>query len=199
MPAIAKAVAQARATTVLRTYWLASALIGGALLLSAVIGASVVEFTPLNIEQFSKAVLPLVISAAILERLIEVFVAPWRDAGRINLENEVRARQAAGQDATTAQQKLTAWKAESQKIAFLAATFIGLLAAAVGFRALEGLADPAAIATYSQLQTAAFRSFDVVVTAGLLAGGADVVHKFISAITNFMEAGARLAKTRAQP
>jgi hypothetical protein len=197
MPAIAKAVPQVRATAVLRSYWLASALIGGALLLSAVIGASVIEFTPLSIEQFSKALLPLAVISLILERVIEVFVAPWRDARKTNLENEIRAREAAGQDSSAAQEALTAWRAESQKIAFLAATFVGLLAAAVGFRALEGLADPAAVATYSQFQLAAFRSFDVVVTAGLLAGGADFVHRFVSAITNFMDTGSRAAKTRA--
>jgi hypothetical protein len=146
---------------------------------------------PTNVVTFMA---PLLLTAAFIERGVEIFVSPLRDAGAAALRNQLTAAQAlAVPDANAvaaAQEKLAEYCGTTQQYAFSGAFLLGLVAAFVGVRSL-GVFLPAMVpATIGKGQVGAFTVFDVVLTAALLAGGADGLHAPINAFTSFFSTAA---------
>jgi hypothetical protein len=149
---------------------------------------------------------PLILTAGFIERSVEVLISPWRDSEASRHATAIAAAKAAPEPDDTAKvQKVQAIAAATdalniytgvtQHYAFITGLTLGLIASLAGVSAftpflangkdaLNGL--PAA-------QHALFAGFDIVLTAALLAGGADGLHSVISAFTSFFGATAQRA------
>jgi hypothetical protein len=137
---------------------------------------------------------PLVMVALFVERAVEVVMSAWRAEESQHLEAEMRAAQqeaAAGSprpDFAALQSRMITYKATSQRLSFLVSFVISLVVAMSGVRAMEMLVVPESIKHFgSAAQTTLFVWTDVFLTATLLAGGADGLHKIVSAFTSFLD------------
>jgi hypothetical protein len=168
-----------------------------------VAAAAVFKFAPMAIKfgGFSSATLaqqltPLFLVSLLIERSLEVFITTWREPKAVILQRNVdKANQLRPDDPNkvsavhTAQDVLTIYKSETQQIAMPAALVLGILISALGIRCLGNLVDPAAMDSMRkdhELQLTWFNFADVLLTGSLVGGGSDVVHSFITALTNFM-------------
>ena len=85
-----------------------------------------------------------------------------------------------------AEDKLTRYKSETSRAAFLVGITAGILVAIVGVRVLHPLID--ADSRLDGLQGVAFDSLDILITGGLLGGGSEGIHKAVSVVTDFLDA-----------
>lgn len=76
--------------------------------------------------------------------------------------------------------------------------FLGILVSALGFRTLQPLLDPSAVAELSRFHATFLRTTDVMLTGGLIGGGSDGIHKVIQAFVDFMESTSKRTKAAAQ-
>lgn len=150
---------------------------------------------------------PVLLTAACIERAVEVLVSPWRDAGAGQLAVDLKtaqlvatqlvATQDAGQNQNAvvthseAAKALHAYRGDTQQLAFLVSLILGLLASVAGIRVLDPFLAPGALNGLSWGQSILFASFDVILTATLLSGGADGMHSVVNAFTSFFEATSR--------
>jgi hypothetical protein len=86
---------------------------------------------------------------------------------------------------------LTVYTGLTQRYAFITGLILGLVAALAGVSALMPFVAKDALNTLPAAQHALFAGFDIVLTAALLAGGADGLHSVISAFTSFFGATAQ--------
>lgn len=86
------------------------------------------------------------------------------------------------------------YRAETARITFVVGAFIGLIIGLAGVRVIAPLVD-FKLAEWGDFQRFVFHSLDVVLTAGLLAGGANGVHQIIGVFADFTESTRRKAKT----
>jgi hypothetical protein len=144
----------------------------------ALVGATepgLVRFWPFGVGELAQLIAPLFLVALFVERIIEVFLATWRQRG----------------DGPTD-------KARTRRIAFAAGTTIGVVIAALGVRVLELLADPTVFAVLPELQRRLFHVVDVLFTGAILGGGADGVHKLVTLLAAFVDTTARQARARGE-
>ena len=144
---------------------------------------------------------PLVVIALFLERATEVVMTAWRAERTKELElalSDELARHAAGNAAANpwgAKARLSAYRAQSQRLAFLTAVILALVVSMMGLRAVEMIVQPGAVAAFTHRgQQALFVWVDVVITALLLAGGAEGIHRIVDAFTSFIESTRQRAK-----
>jgi hypothetical protein len=151
---------------------------------------------------------PLAVAAAFIERAVEILISPWRDGGANKLANALEAVKARpvdpaanttnAVDLKAASDTLDEYREKTQQYAFAASFTLGMLTSIAGVRALWQFVDhtqfPAAGLT-SDPQQAFFLCLDVVLSAALLAGGADGIHSIANAITSFFNASAEKAKS----
>lgn len=157
--------------------------------------------TPQNI---GTLLAPIAFAAAVVERAVEVLVSPWRDAGANNLKNEIAAIKArisasspvSQQDQNELREKsreLEGYRGITQRYAFVVSITLSTFVSIAGFRALQpflatsdfdigGPAKPG--------QQGFFYLVDVMLTAMVLAGGADGVHSIVNAVTTFFDSTA---------
>jgi hypothetical protein len=162
---------------------------------------------PVNPQTVANVLAPLVLTAGFIERAVEVVITPWRDPGKKKqaaLEKANANNNAAGP--STSSNSLDDYVGETTWYAFTVAFMFGLVAAMVGVRALWPFleASPQAIAAFGSLplgQRNTFIVFDVVISAALLAGGANGLHSPINAFTSFFDASAQKSQNsaKAQP
>lgn len=143
----------------------------------------------------------LALTAAFIERAVEVVITPWRDP-------EANKRQAVVDNAKadknvalqgTANNSLNEYVGETTWYAFIVAFMFGLVAAMVGVRALWPFleATQGAITAFNGLtagQRNTFIVFDVVLSAALMAGGANGLHSPMTAFTSFFDASAQKSR-----
>jgi hypothetical protein len=132
--------------------------------------------------------------ALVVERTLEVFISAWR--GQVTgqlfsaVESARRRLEAAPhsfglqQAAAERDRALADYRGTTQRIALRAGVVLGLLIAATGIRTLD---------LFVAVQTdfaprLLYTLLDVVVTAGMIGGGSDAVHKLMSAVTRFLDA-----------
>lgn len=142
---------------------------------------------------------PLLLTAGFIERAVEVVISPWRDAGATKLVNRLDALKAQIPAAATteiaeADAAFQEYKGKTQQYAFCASLSFSLAAAFVGVRALWPLVDHLNFDKLGNSQQWMFLTVDVVLSAALLAGGADGIHSVVNAFTTFFNATAQ--KTR---
>jgi hypothetical protein len=153
-------------------------------------------FRPFRAEEIVGNLTALFLISVFLERALEVFVTWWRDADRLKLEQELAhavadAKTAA--DAATAerlilqkQHDLDAFKAQTARRSFMCGLVAGAVIALAGARALGPLLVALPAAGSPQLLVVTI--VDVVITAGLIGGGSDGIHKLVSVITDYLDA-----------
>ena len=61
-----------------------------------------------------------------------------------------------------------------------------MIVAGLGVRAFGLFVDPGEFEDLREAQRVAFHAMDVILTAGVLAGGSDALHQFVTTFTSFM-------------
>ncbi|MCY4560221.1 MAG: hypothetical protein OXF79_28460 [Chloroflexi bacterium] len=134
----------------------------------------------------------LYIVALFVERALEVLIKAWRQGGRILLEEEVRS-EPDDQAKVRKEKELEQYKAGTQRRALLAGFTLGILVSLAGVRLLGPIFDVSG-GTTSEFQTAVFQFADIVITAGLIAGGSATIHELMALIDDFLKASRKRAK-----
>jgi hypothetical protein len=144
---------------------------------------------------------PLILTAGFVERAIEVLISPWRDEGATKLQNALDAAKASVPPdpvkVQVASDELIEYKGTTQRYAFATSLTISLAIGIAGVRTLWPLLDSTKFGSISSSQQNYFLVVDVVLTAALLAGGADGIHSVVEAFTSFFNAGAKRAQQAA--
>ena len=187
------------------------------------------EFTGLRFKPFQTDALmgdltALFLISLFLERTLEVFLATWRDFGRVQLQQEVDRADGAAKSAADAkaaaekalaaapgdpkavaaladaaaplqeaercalqkQHELDAYKTQTARASFICGLVAGVVIAIAGARALSPLL--AELPAPGSPQLLVVTIVDVLVTAGLIGGGSDGIHKLVSVITDYLDA-----------
>jgi hypothetical protein len=149
-------------------------------------------YSPEGLQNIGQVMAPLILLALFVERACEVVISAWRDHGAQVLQHKVEA--AAPASAPFAQQTLDLYRVHTQKLAFIITFTLALFGALVGVRAIEpllatGLLDGLKAANAAQYLW--FHRFDIVITALLVGGGADGMHKIVSTFTEFLDSTRR--------
>lgn len=132
--------------------------------------------------------------ALVVERTLEVFVSAWRGKVTsqlfVTVESARRRLEAAPhvfsrqQTVEEHERSLTDYRVQTQRIALRAGVVLGLLISAIGVRTLDiFVAMPSA-----GLPLVLFTIVDLALTAGMIGGGSDAVHKLMKAVTGFLDA-----------
>lgn len=131
--------------------------------------------------------MPLAVVALFMERALEVLLTPWRHPTVDQFEVQMKYAEAVGAPTAELAEKLTLHKSETRGLAFLAGLALGTIVSAAGVRSLQPLIDTQQFISLSSLQRDALAGVDVVVTASLLAGGSDGLHRVVSVFTAFFD------------
>ena len=132
----------------------------------------------------------LYIVALFVERALEVLIKAWRQGGKIRLEEEMNSAQDGAQ--VEAKKSLKEYKAATQRRALLAGLTLGILVSLSGVRLLGPIFqfDGAGEWTF---QMAMFQFTDIIVTAGLIAGGSATIHELMALIDDFLKTSRKRA------
>lgn len=140
---------------------------------------------------------PLILSAALIERAVEVVISPWRDPEanakitRVTVAKAKAAKDTATQEdrdqVTTSAGDLDQYKGKTRQYAYAIALALGVAAVTAGVRTLWPMLDTTAMPASPVDQLNYFRWYDMVLTSLLLAGGAAGLHAPINAFTSFFE------------
>jgi hypothetical protein len=159
-----------------------------------------------QIQNVGSILATLALTAAFIERAVEVVITPWRDPEAKERQAAVdKAKAGADEGALDSAKKLlNDYVAETTMYAFIAGFTFGLVGAMVGVRALWPFleASPGAITAFNGLtvgQRNTFIIFDVVLSAALMAGGADGIHSVVTAVTSFADANAQNSQNSVKP
>jgi hypothetical protein len=152
-----------------------------------------ISFINVNATNIVGYLTPLLLTAALIERAVEVVITPWRDPEADDKTSKVAAAkdQAGKSDATDDDQKtladntsdLNQYKGKTRQYAYAIAVALSVFAVTAGIRTLWPLLDTSKPVPAGQLDF--FRWFDMVLTTLLLAGGADGLHAPINRFVSF--------------
>lgn len=134
----------------------------------------------------------LYIVALFVERSLEVLIKAWRQGGKSRLEEAARLADA-GAAKTQAEQKLEEYRAGTQRRALLVGLTLGFLVSLSGVRILGRIFEFDGAAGWS-FQQAVFQFTDIVVTAGLIAGGSATIHELMALVDDFLNTSRKRAK-----
>lgn len=181
---------------------------GGWLLLITIIGGlawlmrshwNSVQFQNINASNIVGYLTPLILTAGLIERAVEVVISPWRDAEADKKQNTVNvattlASAAPGDPGSVATLKdatdeFAHYTGQTRRYAYALALAFSVMAVTAGVRALWPLLDPNAVSgkTIPVDQLNYFRWYDMVLSTLLLAGGAAGLHAPINAFTSFFQ------------
>ena len=124
----------------------------------------------------------LYIVALFVERSLEVVIKAWRQGEKSRLQQALQA--AADADKPAATKKLEAYRAGTQWRALLLGFTLAALVSLAGVRLLGPIFEFDDDAW--SFQQAVFRFTDIVVTAGLIAGGSATIHELMALIDGFL-------------
>lgn len=163
------------------------------------VNPTALEFAANPLETIGDTVAPLLLIAVFIERVTEVVITAWREEDAKLLEKKLsvtRKRVAAGEadvsEKIALQRDLIRYRSYSQRFAFLVSFLIALILSMLGVRALDQLILEASFG--SEESKGWFVAMDSFITATLLAGGAEGVHKIVSVFTNLMESTKQRAR-----
>jgi len=164
------------------------------------------RFNPVTRQSVVDILTPLCVIALFIERAQEVFITSWRGLRTSELEAGLKAARGGAPASTAAdseaegpveapvaaasvaraEEKLLLYKSETKRIAFLSGLALGTLVSIVGIRTLAPLVSWDA--EINGTQGAVFDLLDILITGGLLGGGAEGIHRIISVFTDFLDA-----------
>ncbi len=125
----------------------------------------------------------LYIVALFVERSLEVLIKAWRQGGKSCLVEN--ARSAEGESKAKAERALEKYKAGTQRRALLVGLTLGFLVSLSVIRLLGPIFEFDA-ENARLFQQALFQLTDIIVTAGLIAGGSATIHELMALIDDFL-------------
>jgi len=153
------------------------------------------KFTPIPVSELPSHFAALLFFALLIERAVEVVLSIWRAEQSNKLQAAVQRLVAANDAANanalqTAQQALIEYRANTLQLAMPLSLMFGVVIASFGVRLIGQFVDTIGLGS---LQTRFFHAADIVLTATLLCGGADPIHKVMDTFRKFMEASSAKA------
>lgn len=125
----------------------------------------------------------LYIVALFVERSLEVIIKAWRQGEKSRLQ---LALQSAGDDdRAAAEEELEEYRAGTRRRALLLGFTLAALVSLAGVRLLGAIFDFGDAAW--SFQQAVFQFTDILVTAGLIAGGSATIHELMALIDGFLK------------
>ena len=140
------------------------------------------EFQKITWESFQKLFFSLLLITAFKERAQEIYVIAWRAEGRAKRESAIE--RAPNKEAKAEkEQELSVYRAETGRYVSLVSLCSGIFISLAGIRVLAPLVNPP---TYGMQQSWLF-VVDVLLTAGLLAGGSKMIHEVMAVVSKALE------------
>ena len=133
----------------------------------------------------------LYIVALFVERSLEVLIKAWRQGGKSRLEEEVRSADESAK--ADAEKELGEYRAGTQRRALLAGLTLGILVSLSGVRLLGPIFEFGITDAWS-FQQAVFQFTDIIVTAGLIAGGSATIHELMALVDDFLKTSRKSAR-----
>ncbi len=133
----------------------------------------------------------LYIVALFVERSLEVLIKAWRQGSKSRLEEQ--ARSAEQSEKVEAEKKLQEYKAGTQRRALLVGLTMGIMVSLSGVRLLGPIFELSS--AEASFQHAVFQFTDIILTAGLIAGGSATIHELMALVDDFL----RTSRKRATP
>lgn len=124
----------------------------------------------------------LYVVALFVERSLEVLIKAWRQGEKSRLQQNLQSADAAAKP--DAQKELEEYRAGTQRRALLVGLTLGTLVSLSGVRLLGPIFTFSA--TEWSFQQAIFQFTDIIVTAGLIAGGSATVHELMALVDDFL-------------
>jgi cytochrome c biogenesis protein CcdA len=141
----------------------------------------------LTIQTIFGALGGIFILVLLIERVTEIAIAILREALAERIKGELAALQSdplrAGVTEAEANAKLIAYQAETKVIALLIGFSLSIIVCSAGI----GILNTIVVIDSTMGNLRFLRGIDITLTSGLLAGGSDSFHQFISALENFFE------------
>jgi len=156
----------------------------GAGVFTAALRPPPVRFQPLGLGDVAHLLIPLCLIAVLVERVLEVLLTAWRGASAAELKDRLRRGCGAEETARTHSQQLRAYKSQTQRLALIGGTALGVAIALAGVRILHPLLGPAGASP--GWQRAALTAIDVLLTGALLGGGSHGVHRALKTLTDLV-------------
>jgi hypothetical protein len=132
---------------------------------------------------------PFIVISALIERAVEVIAAGWREpAAREHVAAVAAAATGHGERSAehrAADQRRRRYKAATMQIAFMVSFTLALMVAMAGVRGVSQFLQLDGVAT---AQMTVLRWADVAITALMLAGGAEGIHRVVTTITALLDA-----------
>lgn len=185
-------------------FWTLAVIFAAALALQYAIEPIALPFWTFTAADVSRILTPLVLIALFIERALEVFITSSRQLGADQLAQPLARETAKETKDLSLIEKLEAdcmaYTAETRKIAFIASLFLGFITAAVGVRCIEPFVQVTAFERghsdalhLGNGQLSWFNAVDILLTAALLAGGAEAIHKIMNVFNEYADSAANNA------
>ena len=143
-------------------------------------------------DDYSTLFVNLFFITIIVERFIEVFNSIWRRKGRLEHTRAVENAQN-DREKVDAQRALDAYRARTQTLAMYSGFAIGIIVGIAGVRILKLLFDTTSL---TGDQETLFHAMDILLTAGLVAGGSKGINAVTSLFGKYLEASRQQAAAR---
>ena len=148
-----------------------------------------------TVDNYSKLFVNLFVITVIVERFIGVFNSIWRRSGRLE---RIRAVENAGtqKERIAAQNRLDVYRSRTETLAMYSGFAIGIIVGLAGVHTLQVVFDAGSL---SGSQKTLFLGTDILLTAGLIAGGSKGINAITSLLGSFLEASKEQAKSKKKP
>lgn len=155
--------------------------VGFSLTTGGLLGGRVIFNLDMSPEDYLGVLTHLAIISLITERFVEIFTSVIRVPNRVVLEGDLRKLLESGDEVAKhdAIEALDTYKAKTGIFAMSISFIAGLIIASVGIHVLGPLFD---ISGLEPTQKKFFVAIDIVITAGLIAGGSKGVNSLTSSI-----------------
>jgi len=127
----------------------------------------------------------LYIVALIVERSLEVIIKAWRQADKSHYKERVRLAEDDDSKAE-AQKELEKYRTGTQKRALIVGFILGIFLSVFGIRFLGAIFYFSDVSGWS-FQQGMFQFIDIILTAGLIAGGSATIHELMALIDDFLK------------
>lgn len=146
-------------------------------------------FRQLALQDIAGTLGALFIIVLLVERMVEILIGITKVPGSVSRKQLVASfsetEQAERPDEyKSARQELAQYKAKTQRLALLLSLAFGIVICSAGVGILSELLQELP-ADAPPIQAPLLRATDIVLTAGLIAGGSDAFHHFLNSIVSY--------------
>ena len=148
------------------------------IIIESIAGGKVYFDQELKAEDYAGMLSHIAFVALITERFVEIFTSVIRKPDRVILEHELE-NSSGDSNKRKARKTLDEFKSKTEIFAITISFITGLIIAAVGVRLLGQLFDTNELPRFQSL---CFGAVDIVVTAGIIAGGSKGINAMTSSV-----------------